>query len=397
MLVVACAGSETEGPSLDGSTDPTEAAAPVVRDSAGVGIVTSAPDFLESPNWRVDSLPLVTVDGTEGGLEPFHRIASAAFDTDSTFLLGEMAMTRLRRYSMEGRLLQTVGFPGQGPGEFGAMNDLVSLGDSLVVWDSRWRRATVFDETFTYVRSIRLTESRWGLAGTWLGLADGGHPIVLVGSGVETNSHPVVYDRDGTDLRRLEAVPGHRRWPPGVPREESPIGAPFRAIPRARAIGPHIVWFGGEDYRVDRFDLEGRLVRSDRIGTRPRPLTPEMVARWRASGRETAQRRDRPAEWLRAFEAYDPPDALPSLGMSRNAGGPPRMFGDDLGRTWVVEWPGQGLQRWVVFDQDGALAGVVRLPLRFELEAVRGHLLAGVQTDELGVESLAIYRLRLEE
>ncbi len=398
LALVAACGSETGSGRvmLDGSDPGSMRAAPpepVVTDSAGVRIVTSPRHLLDRENWAVASIPLIVVDGTEGGLEPFHRIASMAFDSDSTFLLGEMAMTRLRRYDLQGRFLGSIGFPGQGPGEFGAMNDIVIDGDSLIVWDSRWSRVSWFDTNGTFVRMVRLQNTPWGFAGSYDGFVEPGYLLAHTGRGRETESTYVLFDRDGEPVRRLEAVPGQRRFP--VSLEPGGTNRPeyFSAFPHAAPSGRYVARYAGPRYELEVWETGGALRAIFRVDTPARPLTDQMQRSWRRSAVAAAESQGRSPSDVRALERVGLPDSLPSLGASRNVGGPPRILSDDRGRTWVVEYPGQGWQRWLVWAADGALVGVVRLPQRFELEAVRGDLLLGVQKDTLDVETAVALRL----
>jgi len=383
----------TEGASLLGPSPP------IVTDSAGVRIVASPPDLLEAENWTVDSQAVVVVDGREGGMEPFHLIASMAFDSDSTFVLGEMAMTRLRRYSVDGEFLRSIGRPGQGPGEFGAMNDIVVHRDSLVVWDSRWRRISWFGPDDEFARSVRLQNTVWGFAGSYDGVLDSGDLLAHTGAGQATESTYLVFDGEGAPIRRLDDIPGQRRFP-GSARPLGPSGERsdgvehFAPFPHATTSGANIVRYDGPRYEVEIWDATGSLRSIFRVDTPPRAFTAGMKRSWRDQAVSAAEADGRPQSAIRALRNADLPEFLPSLGSSRNVGGPPRILSDDLGRTWVVEYPGRVRQRWLVWAPDGELAGVVQLPVRFELEAVRGDLLLGVQEDELNVQTAVVYRMR---
>jgi hypothetical protein len=50
-------------------------------------------------------------------------------------------------------------------------------------------------------------------------------------------------------------------------------------------------------------------------------------------------------------------------------------------------------REWDILTYDGKVAGTVRLPARFTARALQGDLLAGVEKDELDVESVAVYRI----
>ncbi len=54
-----------------------------------------------------------------------------------------------------------------------------------------------------------------------------------------------------------------------------------------------------------------------------------------------------------------------------------------------------GGDRWLLLGSDGRSLGEVSLPGRFMPWASSGELLYGVETDPLGIERIAIYRLEI--
>lgn len=72
------------------------------------------------------------------------------------------------------------------------------------------------------------------------------------------------------------------------------------------------------------------------------------------------------------------------------------LMADPGGRIWVAAYdhtPGMAVS-YHVLAPDGRWLGSVRLPPRFELLAVGGDRVLGVQRDEFDVQAVTVYELR---
>jgi hypothetical protein len=72
------------------------------------------------------------------------------------------------------------------------------------------------------------------------------------------------------------------------------------------------------------------------------------------------------------------------------------------GTIWLGDYPGPEAllpqpalrpRLWTLFGPDGARRRLIYSPPGFELKAVRDELAYGVQTDDLGVQSVRVYRV----
>jgi hypothetical protein len=394
LLALGACGGETERTGTD--TPQVVDRAPLLRDSAGVHVRTHPAGALDVM-WAVDPTPVVRLDGSQGGLEPFHLIASMTFESDSTFLLGEMAMTRLRRFTVGGDLLGTIGRPGEGPGEFGAMNALGFIGDSLVVFDSRWARISVFSPEREFVRTIALEPGEFGQRSRFQGLLADGR---ILSATYTAGTEPVwvIHDPSGRPLTEVESeIPPPeltmRLLGPGGGGANEPI-TPLLPVPRLVPVGQRLVSVAGDSWTIESLGLDGSLLAIDRIDLPVPAFTEPMRAAWR-DRMETGLDPDNPnAEALRRMWAEAVmPEALPVLGGGRAVGGAPTVIEDDVGRLWVSAYSADDpIQTWLLFGQD-RLQGQVELPEGMELHAVQGDLLLGVQLDDLGIQTAVIYRL----
>jgi len=65
------------------------------------------------------------------------------------------------------------------------------------------------------------------------------------------------------------------------------------------------------------------------------------------------------------------------------------------GELWVSAYslPGDEERQWYVFGEDGFLRALLRVPAAFRLVDARRDIVAGVWTDELGVQMVKVYAL----
>ena len=72
-----------------------------------------------------------------------------------------------------------------------------------------------------------------------------------------------------------------------------------------------------------------------------------------------------------------------------------QLLVDDTDRLWarVYALPGEPDERWLVFEA-GRLASSLVSPRGFRVMDVRGNRIAGVWSDDLGVEFVQVYEFR---
>jgi hypothetical protein len=126
------------------------------RDSAGVAIIENrAPAWSGTRAWRLAATPEVVIGGT--GVAPEYDLFqanSAVRLPDGRIMIANSGSSELRFYDAEGRHHESVGRKGGGPGEFENLGWVARYGsDSLLAWDSRLRRLSVFDLDGRFQRS----------------------------------------------------------------------------------------------------------------------------------------------------------------------------------------------------------------------------------------------------
>lgn len=131
-LLVACA------PDV-GSTDVV-----TVRDSAGVTFHEVTGDSADWTDWSIAADPTVTI-GSVDGRETLAYVRDVLELPDGSLVIANYGSMDLRFYSSSGTRMHTVGRRGEGPFEFGYIDWIQLVRDSVWVYDGQNRRVTVFD------------------------------------------------------------------------------------------------------------------------------------------------------------------------------------------------------------------------------------------------------------
>jgi hypothetical protein len=153
-----------------------------------------------------------------------------------------------------------------------------------------------------------------------------------------------------------------------------------------RSDQPQLAWWDREGVRqVVRWNpprVQPRQEHLDVFADRIREETPKLNP-----GRGGPEM-DRMIERQIASFQIDPSQPLPVLG---------HVFGDHVGGVWLSDFSIEGIiyggSKWSVISPAGEWLGRVALPQRFRLLDVRGDRVAGVLTDDLDVESVAVFSL----
>lgn len=378
-----------------------EAQAPpvaVVRDSAGVRIVENRWTEAPAPEWRVAAEPSVTVGGLGG--DPAYEFTSIDGGTvlsDGRIAIVDAALAELRIYSPAGDHLRTLGRKGSGPEEFQSPALAGRLpGDTLVVFDSERRWLALVHPDGGFGRSFTLGEDAGGFVNA-LGLL--GSEALAFGGGMFFSSEdgfPQGLTRphstygtvslDGSPGMDLGEIPAAEMWAEAGDGRFRAMLIPFGKV-TAAAPGQDRFYLGtNEAWDIQAFDGRGTLVARIRTDRRPAPVTGALREAWLeerlAEAEDDAARTAVRAE----FRDVPFPETLPHYGFVKV---------DALGHLWVRDpsIPGEVTPRYAVFAPGGELLGRVALPDRFHpLEIGADHVLGRI-TDEMEVESVALYVL----
>ena len=281
---------------------------------------------------------------------------------------------------------RTIGREGEGPGEFLYPSRLQLLpGDSLMVWDSRLQRSTVFaagsDEP-AYDHSPATPEridAAWRLPGSTRYIARSS-PFFT----------PDASDEGRTQVLRFVREEAGRLLDEVVAEYPDDEGLVYRR-PGSVMVGPHP--FGRQSFVEINARERIVLASSDAVGARIidfRGQVESAFAWETAAIRVTAEELDRAVE-----EAMDPLDEVLRDGAPYVWPAVTGLAVDDEDRIWLgIRKPDRSFAEWAAFMEDGTHLLSVDLPVGFEVHAVHGGRIIGVARNELDVPRVMAYRLR---
>ena len=381
-------------------SEQTKAPAGVTRaDSAGVTIVgNSAEAMSTAETWTIRSRPVLEVpnerwDGPSlfrvGDVVPLarHRLAVANQGSHEVLVVDSAGSVAFR-----------MGREGAGPGEFRDITSMTVIpDDSLAVWDGTSFRLSVFDDNGSLGHETVLSDLLKVTNGSWATIHSLGQGDLVFATGtLDQTPH------DGGSRALSESVRigtgGARKASYGMfPGTESFFTGgwmgmvPFGARTTVTTVGNEFVVGTAVKTEIRIFGLGGALGRILRWPDRDRAVTD---ARFNAYVDEAV------AEVPEAQQAKlrDRLNRMPRAGDE-----PPywTVLADDRGQIWVGDYPGQesvvGLaspgRHWLVFGPNGAIRAKLETPSGFEVKSIRGSDIVGVYKNELGEESLRVYRI----
>lgn len=149
LVLTGCGGETSSAAAWDGT----------VRDSAGIEVVENygTPLWREGEGWTFTEV--VRIGVVEGAPEyEFGRITGIVVLSDRRIVVADAMAHQLRFFSPDGVYEQTVGRPGQGPGEFGRGNLLPFVGpsDTLIVLDYGNQQAHLIAPDGTWMESYSM-------------------------------------------------------------------------------------------------------------------------------------------------------------------------------------------------------------------------------------------------
>ncbi len=371
--------------------------APVVRDSAGVRVVTSAAP--RSPGlYRIEPKPVLDMGGADEEL--IAPLLAARFPDGRLVVATEGA--ELRWYDAAGKKLRSFGRKGGGPGEFQRITFVGILsGDTVVAFDGGARRLTLVGPGGKLVRTVSLANpARRSIAGLlprggflagsptgggadvqagltrdttrWLTIGPAGDSVAAVGRFPGSERNIMVTRANGqiTSIN-ISNVPFGRTGFVGVDDSVVVVAPADRYEIRRYAPGGKLLQVASRPFKTEAptsADLD-QLIR-DRVASLP-PGQEGAADRVRQSVRDTPLPKTKP-----------PYDA---------------MVVRSNGEVWVRDFFGPGpagrAPRWTVFDRTGAWLTTVDTPPGVEPLTVGADLLLGTWTDPDGVPHVRAYRI----
>jgi len=383
-----------------GCQDSGQYTSAVVRDSSGVQIIENTiPAWADGHGWRLSDQPSLDIGVSEGDSDyQLFQVVGALKLSDGRIVIANAGTGELRFFDPSGRLLHKTGRKGGGPGEFQGLTWLGALRpDSLIAFDWRTRRVSIFDSNGGFVRSTTLeTLATAPPSHIQVDLFSNGSLLIGaqrlfaspdVGSGVHDDTiYHIRFEPHGiscdTISRRLGAESYVLVHDGGL--ELLPL--PFGRSPHTAAYQSGFYFGRGDSYVIGHYSDEGQLLRSIRKARDEQRVTADDQHQYRkrmTEGIEDDQER-RMIENLLADVPF--PNTMPAYG---------NITVDVEGNLWVEDYrlPWDDQSRWTVFDREGTLLGVVHTPPTFKIHQIGSDYVLGRWENELGVEHVRQYEL----
>jgi hypothetical protein len=323
------------------------------------------------------------------GPAAFARVSGLAVGPDGEIVVLDAGTREVRVFGASGRFARRFGRVGSGPGEF--RHPVALRVDSVVtVDDGELRRASVFSLSGRLLRTAPVSTGRIGdavvargLRGGWTAVLSGGrfvyggpgnqplHTLALVSPAGAADT--LARWHAGGTLWHAAGAPLPWGFAPGAEFGEGGAWAVWGDSLLAVADGyaAEVRWY--------RLTATGAVrVRTRALPSRGREVTSadldELEARMRNAGERLPAR----------IELIPPP---------RWSSASRLVFAGD-GSLWVRNLAREdGDSVWTVFSPAGDVALRIRLPGRFDLQAVRGADLYGVWKTENGADAVRVYRI----
>ena len=372
----------------------------VERDSAGVRIVETD-SAAGVPVWQIGQEPVLSIGVTEGDpAYTLHRVSGGLVLPDGRIVIVD-ANNALRFFDRSGLHLGSTGRSGKGPGEFESMDGLVLARDTLFVYDSQNKRVSFVSTAGAYLGSESRPDLNRMVGSTARLAAVTGSGMVFMGNGSSVPRRDSVglyrvrmpnvhIRRDGTRVDLLGA--NMMEWLTG---DQQVLVPPFTRTSASSARGNSVVVTDPDRYRIERWDIDAARV-TQVVQLRERPAALPRARFDSAAGglvdRELkAQMGDQASAEQRAglerLAAHLRPYAtVPAYSA---------VLLDEEGFIWARRWAERGatVHELDVFAANGHLAARFESPARLAFLHVGRDFILARQRDELGVETVQLYRL----
>jgi hypothetical protein len=338
--------------------------------------------------------PLAVAGETPGDtLHEFHQVTTPFALPDGRFVVPLTGMGVVRVFSGRGRFVESLGRPGQGPGEFSRIGSAWPRGDTVEVFDSRNRRVTRFLPDGS-VRTVPLEPGAPAEVAVPGPFGDGWAVTGIVRIDREGRDRMALHHFAGTGehLGELAPVEGYVRYTfPGG-------GSPIPLSPRAQyAVHGDRLFLGQTlEPALQVINTAGEVV--DRIAWDPESvLDPQQAQRLVADSADLQWVGEEAAHRARIREAPLPAN-VPAYAT---------LLVDSKGFLWIRPWDPLihatdvgGLTRvgpggtWRILSPEGEDLGTVEVPPELEPSWIGPDRVVGIRRDAYDVESVRVHELR---
>lgn len=373
-------------------------AEPVVAVPVEVAVAENARLSQESRiAWTISAAPEFSI-GTGRSQDAYHlfRVRDAMVLPDGGVAVANGGTGEIRLFGPDGVHVVSMGGGGEGPGEFRRLEAIeLWVGDSILGWDVRQQRVSVFDALGQHGRTFRVPEFNDSFGPEFLGVTPDGRLFLRAGFPQRDDEsfrgmfRPdqlyALVNAEGELAVDLGAHPGEEGFLSAQGGLESFYGHPHAKSTRAAVWGEQLLISPDDVFELRAFTFGGQLSTIVRLDHKSAQPTREDMARWFAdfTARDTPEER---AEFRRTFDDFPLLESFPAFAA---------LIVDELDHVWVQNFaePGDDQLSWVVFDPGGTALGVIETPSGLEIYEIGADYILGRALDELDVEEVQRWAL----
>jgi len=365
----------------------------------GILLTLSFSDAAAQATWVVERAPILDVSGvSSSGAVTFANATGGTRLSDGRLLIADRGENSIRVLDATGKLLQSVGRTGDGPGEFRSMLWAGRCGaDSLLIWDLGRRQATMIGSSGAIVRQFPVPATgdsaqspfqfscspRGAIAYRSAPRRGAPHPQNPNIMGVTAAAYRI--RSDGSIAQRLGEVPAGE-----VVTMVSPNGG-RGAVPRPLGRTSSVASLDDAVIISSADSASVTIVRGDgRASHHALPISLRAPTRAEFDEAVQATASMAPPQMRQAvvqqMAVIPPPERLPPIsGLSV----------DSEGLVWVQTTPpGAATLDFLVMQADGRIVARAQVPRGITLFEIGRDYLLGSYTDAGDEQHIVLYRLR---
>jgi len=342
--------------------------------------------------WTIGAAPELSI-GLREAEDAYHlfRVRDAVVLDGGRVAIANSGTGEIRVFGPDGAHVVSMGGSGEGPGEFRRLDAIAPwAGDSILAWDGRQQRISVFDGAGQHGRTFRVPQFNDSFGLEYLGVTGDGR--LLFRSGFpQRDDEPfrgmfrpdqmyALFTGDGALAVELGVHPGAEGFLAAAAGFESFYGHPHAKSTVATVWGEQVLISPNDGFELRAFTLDGRPSLVVRLDYETDPPTREDMRRWFEdfTVNDTPEER---AAFLRTFDEFPVLESFPAF---------TAIVVDELDHAWVREFGTPGAERpsWVVFDPSGVVLGRIETPAGLEVYEIGADYILGLARDELEVEGV---------
>ncbi len=402
LIVVACALG------LSACEQPPKAQLGIaVRDSVGIRVVeVPAIKNLNLPEWHLVPEAERTIRqpdsaSQDSGAPEFElwQVQDVGWMAENEIAILNGGTQEILLFDMSGRYLRSVGRSGEGPGEFlGLARIDRGQGDSIIAWDQRLGRFSVFTPTGRFQRSFSIpggASPLFQFVGAYTDgsfvVAERSYPSQLDHFGFQRGSAVFLrYDRDGVFLDSIPTESGVEVYVASFAGNPGTVTTPF-FLQNHQALSESGLYVGTQDhYEIRKYDPSGIPITIIRVDQERSRLSQERVDAFVAGELGRLRSQGVPPQVVEAFaglyRGLPFPETCPAHGS---------LLTDSENNLWVQDFTRSEdpTVLWTVFSESGTPIARVRVASDVVLEELGRERVISRSTDDLGREFVEVSRI----